>query len=344
MDLNLLKKVCNTPGVSGHEEPVQQVVAEHMRGCCDQIHEDRMGNIIGIRRATAPVPGERPLRVILAAHVDEFGFLVTKINNDGFIKVSIISGADAAMLMGQQIVIHGKEDVLGVIAPKPGKEIKLSDLWIDTGQPKDWVDERVSVGDIATLNIKLTALNDGVVVARNFDDRLGTYCMLKALEEIGELRVDLYCVSTVQEEVGVRGMPVAAAVIDPDMGLAIDGGCSLNPYDRDKHCDLGTGVAIYVKDRLTFGSKKLLNFLYEICDADEIPYAKTYDGGTDASALQRTGSGALTTTVGAPTRYMHTAVQMANTEDIDATTMLLRRFAETAHELLPDCNPWRALK
>ena len=348
MDFDLLERISNVPGVSGHEKAAQDLVAAEMRDHCDELYEDRIGNIIGVKRATEKVEGERPLRVVIAAHVDEFGFIVRQINGDGFIKVGMMSGADPSSLMGHQIVIRGKEDVVGVLAPKRGKDDKgkpkIEDLLIDTGRPKAWVEERVSLGDVGWLNLALTKINDKTVSCRNFDDRLGTYCMVKALKEIEKLSVDLYCVSTVQEEIGVRGAHVVATVIDADIGLAIDGGCPMDAYKRDMHCDLGTGVAVYVLDKLTVGSKRLVDFLCKTCDEQKIPYRRTWDGGTDASALQRDGSGALATTIGAPTRYMHTPCQMANLDDIDATTALARHFAEGAHTLLPDGKPWRSLK
>ena len=124
MDFDLLERISNVPGVSGHEKAAQDLVTAEMRDHCDELYEDRIGNIIGVKRATEKVEGERPLRVVIAAHVDEFGFIVRQINGDGFIKVGMMSGADPSSLMGHQIVIRGKEDVVGVLAPKRGKDDK----------------------------------------------------------------------------------------------------------------------------------------------------------------------------------------------------------------------------
>jgi endoglucanase len=347
MNYKLLEKICNIPGVSGHEETVQKLVIKELTGHCDELYEDRMGNVIAIRRATAAVNGERPLRVVLAAHVDEYGLMVQQIDDNGFIGFSVISAVEPKMLTGLPVIIYGKEEVRGVIAPVWGDEkIKIEDLRIDTGRDRKWVEKRLAIGDVAILDINLGKLNDKVLSARNFDDRIGTYCMIEAVKRIKSLQVDLYVVSSVQEEVGVRGMPVAAAVIEPDIGLAIDGGVTKDAYKGppSQHCLMGEGAAVYVMDRLTLGSKKLVDFLLATGAENGIRCQKNYGGGTDASAIQRTGAGALTTTVGVPTRYMHTAVQLCHVDDVEATIELLVRFAESAHRLLPNCNPWQPVK
>jgi endoglucanase len=175
-----------------------------------------------------------------------------------------------------------------------------------------------------------------VVTGRNFDDRLGVYCMLLAMKNLRETHADIYAVSTVQEEVGVRGATPAAYSVEPDFGIAIDGSITWDvPHapQHQKHCYLGKGTGIYIMDRLTIGSPKLVNFLIYACEKNGIAYQRNVGGGTDASAIQRSRHGALSTTIGAPTRYMHSSVQMAHVDDLTATSLLLKTFAETAHEL-----------
>ena len=345
MNYQLLKKVCNAPGISGHEGPVQAVVTEELRPYCDSIYKDRMGNVIGIKRARKKTAGKRAPRIVLAAHADEIGLLVRNIDSDGFIEMSMIGGVPVGMLPGQPVLIYGREETIRAVValPESYNDLKMDALRFDTGMPKEWVDQYVAIGDTATLDVGLSKLNDKTVVSRNFDDRMGTYCLIETAKRVGDLSVDLYFVSSAQEEVGIRGMPVAANVIDADAGLAIDGGCPKSPYDRSKHCDLGTGVAIYVKDNLTLANPALLEHLYVTCSENDIPYVKTFDGGTDASALQRCGSGAWTTTIGAPTRYMHSGVQLCNTDDVEATISLLQAFCETAHKLVTNVEPWEEL-
>jgi len=337
VDPELLERVVNTPGIPGFEDPVQEVVAEVLRPKCDEVHRDRMGNVIGLKRATeAPEDAERPLRIVLAAHADEVGMMVKHIDSDGFIRFQPLGGLNRQVIPSQHVIVHGRQPVHGVIVPGKGDKVpELADALIDVGLPRETVCERVEVGDTVTFAQELVALNEKVWMGRNFDDRIGTYCVLEAMNRLGPTAVDVYAVSTVQEECGVRGMPVAAYAIDPDLGLAIDGSLTWGGMVK-KHeslCGLGAGAGIYIMDRLTIGDRRLVRFLFDLCEKHDIRYQRNIGGGTDASALQRSRTGTLCTTVGAPVRYMHSTVQLAHTDDIEATIELLKTFAEHAHEL-----------
>lgn len=343
MDLDLLARVVNTPGISGYEDAVQEVVAAEMRPVCDEVRSDRLGNVIGLRKAThGPSSGRAP-RVALAAHVDEIGAIVKHIDGDGYIRFQRVGGLYSQTLQSQMVIVHGREPLKGVIAPdmnlREGDKIPSpDDLLIDLGLPRATVEELVQLGDPITFAQELVQLNDQVVMGRNFDDRIGTFCLLEAMKRLGEAQVDAYFVSTVQEEVGVRGMPVAAFAIEPDLGLAIDGSLVRAAHVRPHSvtCEMGKGTGIYLMDNLTIGDRKLVRFLCDLCERDAIPFQRNIGGGTDASALQRTRLGALATTVGAPVRYMHSTVQLCHLADIEATIRLLVALVESAHELLGD--------
>lgn len=344
MDEKLLERVCNTPGVSGYEDEVQSLVRDVLQQSCDEVRLDRLGNVTGLKKAAQPPAGHaRPPRVVLAAHVDEIGMMVKHVDDSGFIRFEPIGGLNSQVIVSQRVVIHGREPVHGVVVPdtRPDNKDKaspLKDLLVDTGLPKDALCELIDVGDIITFAQELVQLNDKVYMGRNFDDRIGTYCLLEAMNGVGATSVDVYAVSSVQEEVGVRGMPVAAYAIAPDMGLAIDGSLTSGAYvqPHEQLCALGKGTGIYIMDGLTIGDSRLVRFLFDLCGRHEIAYQKNIGGGTDASAIQRTRAGALTTTVGAPVRYMHTTVQLCHADDIEATVALLRTFLEHAHELLDE--------
>ncbi len=340
MDHALLETICNTPGVPGYEDEIQAIVSEALRSACDEVRRDRIGNVIGLKKASGGA--DRPLRVALAAHVDEIGMMVKHIDGEGFIRFEPIGGLHPQVLVSQPVTIHGKEPVQGVIAPdmrddKRGSVPRLQDMLIDVGRPKDEVVGLIEVGDIITPAQELVALNDRVYMGRNFDDRIGTYCLLEAMRRVGPTEVDVYAVSSVQEEVGVRGMPSAAYAIEPDIGVAIDGSMTAGAYikEADYPCTMGKGAGIYIMDRLTIGDRRLVRFLFDLCEERDIPYQKNIGGGTDASAIQRSRSGALTTTVGAPVRYMHSTTQLCHVDDIEATIQLLTAFLEAAHTLLP---------
>lgn len=339
MNAELLARLSNAPGVSGFEDDVQAIVAEAFGACCDETSYDRLGNVIGLKRATAEGANSGAPRVVLAAHADEIGMLVKHISPEGFIKFAPVGGLHIASMMSQPVVIHGRRAVRGVVVPDvPPRDTyrPLAEMMIDVGLPRDEVVELVDVGDPVTFAQELVALNDKVFMGRNFDDRIGTYCLLEAMRRLGDTVVDTYAVSTVQEEVGVRGMPVAAYTIEPDIGIAIDGSLCRGAYaeQQDHTCVFGGGAGIYLMDNRTIGNRRLVSFLIDLCKSHDIPFQKNIGGGTDASALQRSRAGSLATTVGAPVRYMHSTVQLCHVDDIEATVSMLTTFVEHAHELL----------
>lgn len=338
MNKSLLARVCNTPGVSGFEHPVQDIVTEIFKGCCDEVTRDPLCNVIGFRKATTrPAKGKKPLRLMIAAHADEVGLMVKHINDKGFIHFIQMGGVNAQVAESQRVIIHGKKPVRGVIVPKGGdKPPKLDDLLIDTGMPKDKLEKLVSPGDIATFEDDVSLLNGKMWVGRNFDDRIGTYCLLEAMQKVGNTHVDVYAVSSVQEEVGLRGARAAAGGICPDIGIAIDGSMARGAYvkDRDNLCEPGEGTGIYVKDNLTIGHPQLVKYLCDMCAKNNIPYQRNIGGGTDAAAMQQSPGGSIATTVGAPVRYMHSTVQLCHADDMDATVALLVKFMETAHKFM----------
>ncbi|MBD3181530.1 M42 family peptidase [Candidatus Poribacteria bacterium] len=336
MNNELLEKVCNIPGIPGFEDPIQEFVMGILKPNCDEAYRDRMGNVIGLKKARKQDNNQEPLRVILAAHADEIGMMVKHIDGDGFIRFAPVGGLNPQAIVSQRVIIHGRKSVNGVIVPTSGDRTPaLKDMLIDTGLPGDEVRKLIEVGDVITFAQELVYLNEKVYMSRNFDDRLGTYCMLEAVKNLGETCVDVYAVSTVQEEKGVRGMPIAAFAIKPDMGIAIDGSPTWGAHVSkvDNICAMGQGTGIYLMDGLTIGDRRLVKFLFDLCEKYDIPYQRNIGGGTDASAIQRTGIGALATTIGAPTRYMHSTVQLAHGDDIEATVKLLVKFLENAHEL-----------
>jgi endoglucanase len=335
----LLKQVCNAPGVSGYEDEAQMVVMDVLRGCCDEVRRDRLCNVIALKRATRPpAKGKRPLRVLLGAHVDEIGMLVKHINDKGFIHFIQMGGLNAQVCESQRMIIHGRQPVRGVVVPKPaekdGKAAVLDDLLIDTGLPREELLKLVDVGDIVTFDEDVSLLNGKMWVGRNFDDRIGTYCLLEAMRQVKHTCVDVYAVSSVQEEVGLRGMRPAAYGIDADIGLALDGSMARGAYvnERQNLCEPGEGTGIYIVDNLTIGHRGLLRFLYDLCGKHKIRFQKNVGGGTDAAAIQQSRAGVISTTVGAPVRYMHSTVQLCHADDMDATVALLVKFMEHAHE------------
>lgn len=339
MNRKLLEKICNAPGVPGFEDAAQAVANDVLKACCDEVKRDHMGNVIGFKKAAkAPVKGKQPIRVMLAAHADEIGLMVKHINDKGFIHVIAMGGLNAQVVESQRVIIHGKKTVRGVVVPRMnGKDEKgasLDDLLVDTGLPKAKLEKLIDVGDVITFEDDVSLLNGKMWVGRNFDDRIGSYTLLETMRTLGDTNVDVYAVSTVQEEVGLRGAGPAAFGCEPDIGIAIDGSMARGAYkeDHENLCDLGKGTGIYMVDNLTIGHPRLVRYLFDLCEKHKIPYQRNIGGGTDARAIQQSRAGVIATTVGAPVRYMHSTVQLCHADDMDATVAMLVKFLESAHE------------
>lgn len=339
MNHKLLERICNAAGVSGFETAAQKVASEVLESCCDEVSRDNLGNVIGFKKATHPPKDrKRPIRVMLAAHADEIGMMVKHINNKGYIHFIQLGGLNAQVLESQRVIIHGTKTVRGVIVPKSANNTlaTVPDLLIDTGLPAKKLEKLVSIGDIVTFEDDVSVLNDKMWVGRNFDNRIGSYTMLEAMRNLGNTCVDVYAVSTVQEEVGLRGARPAAFGVAPDIGIAIDGSMARGAHvaDHDNLCEPGMGTGIYMVDKLTIGHPGLVRYLFDMCDKYKIPYQRNIGGGTDAAAIQQSCAGVIATTVGAPVRYMHSTVQLCHADDMDATVDLLVKFMETAHEFM----------
>ncbi len=355
--MDLLAKLCNAPGVSGFEGEAQDIAYEELKACSDKIWKDRLGNVIAVkyaasgRRIQEADGSERAIRLLYSAHIDEIGMMVSHIDDEGFLRFRAIGGLDPRTLVSERVVVHGTrakpQKLKGVIAPQSGwlgspedrqRVFPISELYIDLALPSAEVHEAVEVGDVITLAAEFSSLNDRVVVGRNFDDRMGVYCLIEAMKRLHDPQVDVYAVSSVQEEVGVRGIPTAANVIAPDIAVAIDGSLpSDTPYARseERQCKLGGGTGIYLMDNRTIGNPQILRGLFSTCEKHGIAYQRNLGGGTDASEIQRRGLGALATTIGAPTRYMHSTVQLCHLDDIEATIRLLSTFPNEAANILP---------
>ncbi len=354
--MDLLERLCNAPGVSGFEAEAQAIALSELKACSDEVWRDRLGNVIALKRAVGGRRirerdgSERPIRLLYAAHIDEIGMMVSHIDTRGFLRFRTIGGLDPRTLVSERVVVHASrqgKQLNGVIASQPGwlgtpedrnRVFPIHELYIDLGLPFEKVRALVEVGDIVTLAAKFAYLNEEVVVARNFDDRMGVYCVIEAMKRIDKPSVDVYVVSTVQEEVGVRGVPTAAHAVAPDVAVAVDGSLpSDTPYAREdeKQCILGEGTGIYLIDNRTIGNPELVRGLMTTCERRGIAYQRNLGGGTDASEIQRRGLGAWATTIGAPTRYMHSTVQLCHLKDVESTIALLSAFPEDVSHMLP---------
>lgn len=340
MDLALLTELCETPGTSGREERIREVVRRELEPVCDSIEVDPVGNLIARR------PGRGGPRVMLAAHLDEIGFMVTHIEDGGFLRMLPLGGFDPKTLSAQRVVVHGREDLLGVLGSKPvhimgeeerRKPPKLEDFYVDVGLPEERVRELVRPGDVVTRERRMERLGD-LVTCKSLDNRAGLYVMIQAVKALGEHECEVVAVATVQEEVGLRGARVAAARVRPDIGLAIDitlanDGPGAKPHERISA--LGGGAAVKVYDSSVIVPGEMVDHLVRVAEDRGIAHQLEImsRGGTDTRELQLSGDGSIAGCVSIPTRYVHQVVEACHPDDLDACVALVAAFCETAHEL-----------
>lgn len=340
MNERLLRDLTQADGIPSREDAVRDVVATHMAPLVDELRADALGNLIGHKR------GNGGPSVAIAAHMDEIGFIVRFIEDNGYLRLQPVGGFDARTLVAQRVRVHVESGspLPGVLQPgaKPihllkegdSKELKLEEFFVDLGLPADDVRERVSIGDMVTMRRDLETMGD-MVVSKALDDRLGVYVMLEAVKAAGNVDAEVYPVATVQEEVGLRGATTAAYGIGPDIAIALDttiaGDIPGIPADASV-TKLRAGTAIKIFDSSQLPNRKLVAHLREIAKAHNIPFQLEVlpRGGTDAGAFQRAQDGVVTATISIPSRYVHTVNEMANIGDIQASVDLLAQFLREA--------------
>lgn len=337
LDLSLLERLCATPGVSGREEAVRRLVREELQPLVDEVSTDPMGNLIAVRRGNGTGP-----RVMLAAHMDEVGFLVRHVEDDGFLRIHPVGGIFPKYELAQRVRVHTADGPIpGVIgeptdlqmANEESKVPKLEEFFVDLGIPVDQIKARVHPGDTVTVDRPLERFGDHVV-SKALDDRIGLFVIIETLRRLPRGAAEITVVGSVQEEIGTRGAAVAAHRIQKDVAVAIDTTMAKDlpgvPPSRVV-TRLGAGVSLKVMDRHQITSAPLLRFTRAL--AAERGIATQLEvglpGGTDAEAIEISGDGAPSIALSIPCRYPHTASETVHVDDIAATGALLEAFLET---------------
>lgn len=332
----LLEELSNAFGPSGCESEVRKVLIPVLRDRVDDLMIDALGNLIAFKRGTAPEPR---LKVMLDAHTDEVGLMITRLDKNGLLGFRAVGGIDERLLLAKGVLIGEKRLPGVVIAPpvhlsKPEerkKVIPIEQMAIDVGaSSRDEAQGLVQVGDYATFDTRFEVLTrDGLrtVKGKAFDDRIG--CAVAAAVAEGEYEADLYLSFSAQEEVGLRGARVAAFRIQPDLAFALEGTiCDDMPKDKDVSptTELGKGPAITVMDRSFIADKRLVQLLVDQAQALDIPvqFKQPGMGGTDAGAIHLSRTGVPSVALSVPCRYIHSPVSVASLEDFDHTVALLR--------------------
>ena len=341
LDAQLFDALITTPGISGREERIRSIVKKSIEGLVDEIRVDRLGNVIGIRRGGGP-------RVMLCAHIDTIGFLVSHIEDEGFLRISPVGGFDARTLVNQQVLVQGTEDFIGLLSPgeppvhlqpkgESKKELKIKDLFVDLMIPAQEVKAKVKVGDPTSL-YRHPVVTDRVVTAPYLDDRLGVYVLVEVLRRLSQTPAELYAVFSVQEEVGVRGAKTSAFEIQPDIGVAVDVTIANDIPGAEKAqrgAILGDGMSINVMDALSISDPRLIQRFAELSEKLGLSYQREVfpSGGTDAGGIQLSRAGVPAITISVPTRYVHTVNEMALVSDIEGTIEVLVGFLSDDREL-----------
>lgn len=331
----LLELLSNGNGVSGYEYTLNDTIIGAFKEHSDDVSVDRMGNIIAFRKGFKE---GNNVKIMLAGHMDEIGLMVKDIEDNGFLRFTNVGGIDPRTILGQEVIVHGKKDLFGVIGSKPphlqepsdqDKAIKMDDMTIDIGLSKEKVKELVTIGDTITVNRQLINLQNSRVAGKALDDRAGVAVMYQCLKELSKLHheADVYFVSTVQEEVSMAGALTSTYKINPDIGIAIDVGFGTTPeLNKSNSIELGQGPGITLGGNIHPGLRKKI---IEIAKEYNIPYQMEITPGptgTDARAMQITREGIPSLVLSIPLRYMHTSVEVLDMNDINHSAKLLAFF------------------
>ena len=333
MNVDLLNKIATTPGAPGFEKRIRDLVIEEVKPLVDELEFDNMGNVYAIKRGT----GSK--KVMVGAHMDEIGFIVTHIDDNGFIRFHTLGGFDPKTLTAQRVIIHGKKDIIGVMASKPihvmtpeerNKVAKTTDYFIDTGMKAEEVKELISIGDSITREREFIEMGD-CVNGKSLDNRLAVFILIETLKKLKgrEIPYDLYGVFTVQEEVGIRGANVSSLRVKPDFGFGLDTTIAFDLPGAAPHemiTKLGEGTAIKIMDASTICDYRMVEFMKNTADKHKIKWQPEIltAGGTDTAGIQRmTEGGSIAGAVSIPTRHLHQVIEMAHKEDIQGSIDLL---------------------
>lgn len=337
MDKKFFKDLVLAPSPSGFEQPAQEVFRNYVKDLADEVKTDVHGNVIALKKGTGKI------RFMVVGHADEIGLMIHYIDENGFLRFKPVGGVDPSLLPGLRVnIYHGGKVVRGVIGRKPihllraeerTKAPKLEDLWIDIGaKDKKAAEKKVSVGDIVTFSPGMEILSRDLVTTKATDNKAGVYVAAAVLKELENetLTANIYAVSSVQEEIGLRGAITSTYGIDPQVGIAIDVTHASDYPGMNKNilgeCALGKGPAIAVGANI---NPKVFELLKKAAEKAKVDYqinAEPRGTGTDANAIQTTRAGVAAGLVSIPNRYMHTPNEIISFKDLDGAVKIIAEF------------------
>jgi endoglucanase len=339
-EVELLRKLSNAFGPSGNEEDVAEVLRKDLKGYADEERADKLGNMLFYHNGKRGYP-----KIMLSAHMDEVGFLVTFIEEDGFLRFDAIGGVTNNIMPGQRILLRGDRGYLkGIIGTKPphlmtveeqNKIVPIEDLFIDIGaeglnQAKE---KGADIGIMGVFDVEFADLGDGYFRGKAFDDRAGCTVLAEVFKSLKDSPYNVVAVGSVQEELGIRGSRTAAWQVDPDYGLALEGTFVGDvPGTRPDRVSskIKGGPVVTIMDRTAFTHPLVLKTLIKAGRDRSIPFQfkKVPVGGTDAGAIHLTKAGVPSGTVAVPCRYIHGPASIAHINDLKNTVRLVTEFVK----------------
>ena len=335
----LLEELCNACGVSGDEGEVRKIILNEVKPCADEITIDSMGNLICLKKGDS-----HEKKVMISAHMDEVGFIVSGVTDKGYLEFKTVGGIDTRVIISKKVCV-GKNKIPGVIGMKAihlqskteREEVpKVKSLFIDIGaKDKEDALKYVDLGDYACFATKYGEVGENAIKAKAIDDRAGCYILTELIKK--PVKYDTYFCFTVQEEVGLRGAKVAAYRIMPDIALVIESTTCADVHNSPTEksvTDMGGGAALSFMDSSTIVNREYVEFLKRISNGIAVQYKKTTMGGNDAGAIHKTGAGIRTASVSVPCRYLHSPVGVCAKADIEAVKKLAEKFLERIDEVI----------
>ena len=345
-DFELLRELTEARGVPGYEDRIREIVRREFDDSVDRVRTDAMGNVVGTIEGTGDGgdDGNGSYSVAVAAHMDEIGFMVKHVTDEGFLQVDALGGFDPRVLRAQRVTVHTDDgDLTGVIGSVPPhtlteeqreKKDEVEDVYIDVGLDGDAASERVAVGDLVTLDQTTVEMGD-LVTGKALDDRICVFQLLEAARRIEDPDVTIHFAATVQEEVGIRGAQALGVDIDPDLAIALDVTVANDvPQIGDESkqvTEVGEGAAVKLKDSSVITNPKVNRRLRDVAERRSIEHQLEVlpAGGTDTAGFQNTHGAKPVGAISIPTRYLHTVTESAHADDVDAAIDLLVAFLES---------------
>ncbi len=352
MNTDLLKRLCETPGIPGREERVRKLIEKEVRGLFDEVTTDPMGSLICRRgpRGKGSKNSKSPTKVMLLCHMDEIGFYVSHVDAKGWVWLSPAGGFDARNLFSRRVLVCTEDgDYKGVMNPggrpihisSPDERTKVPEVkqfFVDIGLPPEKVKKAVQVGDFVVMDEPCLTEMGNKVVSKALDNRVACWLgieSIRALDKSGEGHAcEIYVAFTTQEEVGLRGARTSAYAVKPDIGLGLDVtlSCDTPGVPEEESVTIhGKGFGLHIKDSSFISDHALVNEIEAVAKKNKIPYQRTIlaAGGQDGAAAQQAAAGARAVGIVVGTRYIHTVTEMIDKTDLAAARDVIAAYLPT---------------